>query len=310
MLATFRHALLILLCLTTQAIAAPEPAFTYQSMLNMYFHNDSGMIRISDLDLAFAPEGQIKAAIAITNSENTVLKKFKFYPDPRWREGVFARLTEVGPADFTITEPGTYNIVFLVDGKPVSRIPVVLEQTSAGDDPYNPKKTYRFFGLWQVYSYLTMNTWKDQEFPELNLWLGGKDLPSGESTEMFQATLKHQGKVVAHSKETQGFYHDGHYQLAQVSLFHPHSKREVPNAMPFLLSDWTKGDGGYALDITRRSDDKLIRSFKFTVQGGKIQPLAANKLDFEPHVDFIIPRVTKKGASKYGFVEAIWLKSE
>ncbi len=305
-----RITLVLFLCLTAPVLAGPAPAITYQSMLNIYFHDDSGLIRFSDIDLAFAPEGPINAAIAITNSDNTVLKSFKFYPDPRWREGIFARLSEVGPADFQITDPGTYNIVFLLDGQPISRLPVILEQTSAGDDPYNPVEKFRFYGMWQVYSYLTMNTLKDEQFPELNFWLGGRDLPEGQSKEMFQANLKRDGKIVAHSKESQGFYHDGHYQDTRISFYHPHTKREMVNALPYLINDWTGTDGDYSLEIVRRSDNQLVRLFKFSVSGNKIQPLAANQIGFEPHVDFIIPRVMEHGARKYGFVEAIWLKSE
>ncbi len=308
----------IVSCLVSACFAAPQPAFTYQSMLNTYFDDESGVLSIRDIDLAFAPEGEINAAVAVVDSNNIVVKSYKFYPDPRWREGVFARLTEVGPAEFELTEPGVYNIVYLIDGKPVSRLPVVLEQTGEGDDPFDPVKTYRFYGLWQVYGYLTMNTWKDEPFPELHLWLGGRDLPEGETKERIHATLKRngqdsedsKGEIIAHSKETLGYFHDGHYQQTEISLYHPHTKREIPNAMPFMLADWTKEDGDYTLEVTRQSDDTLIRSFKVTVKGGKIQNLPNTSLDTDPHIDYITPRVTVKDANMYGFVEAIWLKSE
>ncbi|MFK7758610.1 MAG: hypothetical protein AB8C13_01540 [Phycisphaerales bacterium] len=307
---TLKWIVLLALWIGSPVYAAPQPAFTYQSMLNIYFDDESGLISVRDMDLAFAPEGEINASVVVTNSENTVLKSYKFYPDPRWREGVFARLTENGPADFELTEPGVYNIIFLVDGKPVSRLPVALEQTSAGDDPFDPVKTYEFYGLWQVYGYLTMSSLRDEPFPQLNLWLGGRDLPDGETKEMFHATLKSGEEVIAHSKETQGFFNEGHYEHSKIALYHPHTKRELPNASGFMLSDWTKEDGEYRLEITRQSDDQLIRSFKITVKDGKIQNLPMTALDTEPHIDYITPRVTEKGANMYGFVEAIWLKSQ
>ncbi len=306
-----RYAVLVLLGLSTLADGAPEPAFTYQSMLNTYFDDESGLISIRDIDLAFAPEGEINAAVVVTDAQNTVIKSYKFYPEPRFRDGVFARLSEVGPADFKLTEPGVYNIVYLIDGKPVSRLAVMLEETSAGDDPFDPVKTYRFLGMWQVYGYLTMNTWKDEPYPELHFWLGGKDLAEGESKDMFSAKLKNKdGEVVAHSKETQGVFSEGHYEQTKVSLYHPHTKREIPNAMPYMLSDWTETDGKYTLEITRNADDKLIRRFHVTVKDGEIQGLGASEMDFEPRVDYIVPRVTRKGGSTYGFVKAIWLQSE
>lgn len=310
LLTNFRPALLALLCLSTHALAAPEPAVSYQSMLNTYFDDESGLISIRDIDLAFAPEGEITMSVVVTDSENTVIKSYGFYPDPRFREGVFARMSEKGPADFQLTEPGVYNIVYLIDGKPISRIPVGLEQTSEGDDPFDPVKKYSFYGLWKIYGYLTMNTWKDEPFPELNLWLGGRDLAEDETKGTFSAELKRDDEIIAHSKETQGYFNDGHYKHTTISLYHPHTKREVPNAEPFMLRDWTETDGDYTLDITRKSDGALIRSFKFTVADNKIEQLEATELDFDPHIDYILPRVTKKGANMYGFVEAIWLKSE
>lgn len=302
---------LVLGCLGQRTVAAPEPAVTYQSMLtNIYFDDESGLISVRDIDLAFAPEGEINASVALVDSTNTVVASHKFYPDPRWREGVFARLTEVGPADFQVKEPGVYNIVFLVDGKPVSRLPVALEQTSAGDDPFNPVKTFRFYGLWQVYAYINMDTLRDEPFPQLNLWLGERDLAEGEKKDMFKVFLKRDGEVVAHSKKTQGFFNEGHYERSKTSLYHPHTDREVPNAKAFMLSDWTSEDGSYTIEVTRNHDDALIRKFSFTVTDGEISSLPNVAIGFEPQVDYIVPRVTKRGANKYEFVEAIWFKSE
>jgi len=307
---TYLLAFLTALCTLASASAAPPPAVTYESMLNLYFDDESGLLSVRDVDLVFAPEGEIKAAVAVTDSTNTVVKSYAFYPEPRWREGVFARLSEVGPADVTLSEPGLYNIIFLVDGTPISRMPVLLEQTSEGDDPFNPEKTYRFAGLWPVFANLTMNTWNDDPFPQLNLWLGGKDLPEGETKDRYQAVLKKEGEVIAHSKTTQGYFNEGHYEEDEISLYHPHTKREIPNAMPFMLSDWTKEDGAYDLEIVRGSDEAVIRSFAVTVEGGTIAPLENSAIDFEPHIDYVAPRVKKKGSNRYEFVEAIWLRSE
>lgn len=310
MFTSVRIVLLAMICLVMPLQAGPPPVFTYESMLNMYFDDDSGLIRITNMDMAFAPEGEINAAVALVDSENTVVKSYKFYPDPRWREGVYARMSEVGPAEFVVTEPGVYNIVFLIDGKPVSRLPIAVEETSAGDDPFDPVKKVRFIGMWQVFGNLAMNTWKDEDFPELNLWLGGRDLADGDTKDMFAATLKLDGEVVAHSKETQGYFGDGHYEETEISLYHPHDKKGMVNAMPYMLSDWTGTDGVLKLDITRQSDDKLIRSFTVVIEDGKIQHLNLSALDYEPHIDYVVPRIDDDSSQNYGFVEAFWLKSE
>ena len=305
-------ALLVAAALLSAVVsAAPRPAFTYQSMLNIYFDDTSGLIRIMDMDLAFAPEGQINAAVALVDANNTVVQSHKFYPDPRWRETVFARLVEVGPADFTPPAPGIYNVVFLVDGQPVSRLPVRMEETSAGDDPFNPQKTYGYSGMWQAYGFLTTHrTWKEEPFPELNLWLGVKDLAEGARKDMFVASLTRDGKTIAHSRETLGHITNKHYQETRIDLYHPHTRQQIPNAQPFVLSDWTANDGSYALLVNRRSDGQLLRRFEVVVEGGKIRQLAATELGFEPQVDYMVPRVIRPGANRYEFIEAIWLQSK
>lgn len=296
---------------TTICSAAPEPSVTFQSMLsNIYFDDESGVISIRDIDLAFAPQGEIKASVALVDSTNTVLASHGFYPDPRWREGVFARLTQVGPADFQVTEPGVYNIVFLVDGKPVSRLPVALEQTSTGDDPFNPDKTFRFYGLWQAYAFLRLGTLRDEPFPELNFWVGGRDLAEGDSKDQYRVIVKRGEDIIAHSRRTQGFIADGHYEPTRILLYHPHEKKDTPNAEAFMLSDWTSLDGLLTVEVIRSSDDSIIRRFKVTIADGKVVNLSSTEIGFEPQMDYIVPRIHNRGGNRYEFEEAFWIKSE
>jgi hypothetical protein len=308
-----KSALLILLSFSVTLVsAAPQPAVTLQSMLNMYFDDESGYIGVKNIDLAFPPKGQINAAVALVDSNNTVVKSYKLSPDTRMRTKVFVRLNEVGPAGFNVTKPGIYNIVFLIDGKPISRLPVALEQTSTGEDPFNPTKTYSFAGLWQIYAYLTSyNEWKGKPYPELHFWVGSRDLPKGETRDFFKVVLKHQGKIIAHSRETTGLISDypKHYHHVRTNLYHPHPRKKEANAIPFLLADWTKTDGEYTMEINRLSDGALLRSFVYNVKGGKIQPIKESDLSYEPHIDYVVPRVIKP-SSTYELSEAIWLKTE
>ena len=67
-------------------------------------------------------------------------------------------------------------------------------------------------------------------------------------------------------------------------------------------------DGDYELEVSRQSDGGLIRRFNFVVEDGKIKPLAASQLGHEPAIDYVVPRVLKRGSNRDEFVEAIWLK--
>lgn len=299
----------LLLLLAPFASAQQTPAVIYESMLDCYFDEESGLMSFTELDFAFAPEEPLNAAVAVVNSDNTVVKSFEFFPDYRWREGVFARAKVKGPADVTLTTPGVYNIVFLVDGKPVSRLPVVLEQTSAGDDPFDPEKTYRFYGLWKVCGHLTMQNSGDEQYPRLTFWVGARDLPEGKTKDGFSVTLKRDGEVIGHSKRTLGHISNEHYRRVTSDLFEPHTERQTPNAQILMLDEWSK-DGDYEIVVTRKSDGGVIRSFTYTARGGKILPLPNSALDYEPRIDYVVPKVTKKGSNKYEFVDAIWLKGD
>lgn len=299
----------VLACMAQPSLAQPKPALIFESMLNTYFDEESGLISFTEYDFAFIPEGKLNASVAVVNSENTVVESFPFFEDFRFTEGVFGRAKVQGPANVTLTEPGVYNIVFLIDGEPASRLPVILEQTSESDDPFDPVKKFQFRGFWQVYGYLTMNEFKEEVHPTLSFWVGMQDLAEGDTKDMFTATLKRGDEVLGHSKETLGYISNEHYKRVDIDIFKPHDRRGIPNAEFVTLDDWTE-PGEYTIEITRQSDNTLIRKFHFTSEDGKIQPLENSAMDFEPRVDYMVPRVTNRSTQNYDFEEAIWVKSE
>jgi hypothetical protein len=286
--------------------AAPKPAFLFESLLETYFDDESGLISFDQYDLAFAPEAPLRAEVAVVNSENTVIARFPFFEDYRWREGVFARAMVRGPADVTLTEPGVYNIVFLVDGEPASRLAVALEQTSAGEDPFDPRKTFRFYGMWQVYAHLNTQTFKEEPHYELTFWVGGRDLAPGTTKDMFFVTVSRDGEVIGHSKREQGFIADGHYARVSASIFRPHDPKKSVNAELLPAGDW-QADGTYEVEVRRKSDDAVIRTFHYTAEGGKIVALPSTELGFEPRIDYLVPRVGDRATQQYDFEQAVWI---
>lgn len=303
-------ALCVVFVAASTAFAQPKPVFLFESMLDqIYFDDESGLVRFSDLNLAFAPDDGLNAAVVVVNAENTILQRFEFFPDYRLRDGVFATAMVRGPADFKLTEPGLYNIVCLIDGEMATRLPVVLEQISDGDDPFDPVKKFRFYGLWQVFGHLTIDEFDGGKFPKLTFWSGGRDLADGETSERFRVELKRDGEVVAHSKHTQGSIQRGHYRRTEITIHRPHEEREATNAPRSPLSDWTK-DGEYELLVTRGSDGRLIRRFRFTAKDGEIVELPNTRLGFEPRIDYIVPRVPVRGVNTFTLERAIWIRSD
>jgi len=308
-----RAVLGILCCCLVGIAAAPAvaqqnpPAVIFESVMDSYFGEDDGLVSFGDYDLVFAPEGQVSAAVGVLNANGDVMAQFPFYPDYKLREGVFGRIQVVGPADIQLTEPGLYTIVFVVGGKAVTRFPFLLEQAGDGADPYDPKKTYVFDGYWRTLAHITAGSFKGEPIPLFSIWLGGVDMPAPDTFQaFFEADLYRDGALVAHAKKQTSSYGKGQFGRREVTLYRPHDKKQAPNAIPLTTKELLV-DGNYELKVTRASDNAALRNFTFTVAGGKIQPLPRTQLGFDPAVDFIAPRVTRKGSTGYEFEEAIWI---
>lgn len=298
---------LALLLLAAAPVGANPPAVDFENLLEMYFDDESGLIAFGDYTLGFASDAPFDGLVAVLDEAGNIVGQHGFYPDYVNKVGVFARIRAKRPADITLNQPGLYTIVFVADGQPVTRFPVRLELSSDGSDPFDPQKTYRFDGYWRTLAHLTMTTFKGEMLPEVTMWLGGIDLPEGARQDSFVATLYRNAIPVAHSKQDLGIIRPGHFQRTKAILYHPHDRRQAPNAKPFLLADWQQ-DGQYELQVSRSSDGLKIRSFDFQVADAEIVRLERSKLGHEPATDYLMPRVLKRGATGLEMTEAIWIQ--
>jgi hypothetical protein len=283
---------------------APTPVVEFESVLDTPFFDQSGIVRFDAYVVAFSPEAAFQGEVVVLGTDKQPMARFPFFTEYKAREGVFGKVQVQGPAEVQLSKSGIYNLVFLVDGKPVTRLPFAVEVKS-GDDPFNPQQTYRFTGLWNQFAHLTMNTFKDQQVPQVNLWVGGNDLPAGAAKDMFFASLYRDGTLVAHSRKTQGHIAAGHYKRTSIPLHQPHDDKE-PDPGLFTLADW-QADGQYELRITRSSDGAPLRTFRYTAADGRIQPMPKTEMNYDPRLDYIAPRVVKKGTNVFEMTEAIWL---
>ena len=297
---------LFFLLATTISAQNYAPVFDFEKVMDTYF-DDSGLISFQDGKIIFAPKDRLNAQVAVVDQENKVLARFPFHPRYKAQEGVYARALVQAPADITLTKPGIYNIVYIVDGRPATRLPFRLVQTSAGDDPFNPRKEFAFDGYWRTFAFIIMDDWKGEEWPEVYYWLGGLDLPKGQNDDKQIVTLFRDGKMVAHSKTRNGFYKKGHFEKVHSHLYHIHPENKSYNARPFLLKDWLV-DGVYELRVNRLSDKAALRSFDFRVVNGKIEGHPRSRLGYQPQTDYIAPRVQKRSSTYPELVEAIWIE--
>lgn len=302
-----------LMATPTMAVAEQGPAFLFEPMLDTYFDDQSGLIAFhgSGYDLAFPPDEPLNAVIAVVDDSDTVVQSFPFRSQyaNRTTNGAIARAMMDGTAEITLTEPGVYNIVFMIDGALVSRLPVALERVETGDDPFEAETHYRYFGLWQRYAYLSMDTWRGEDWPHLTFWAGLRDFEQPGHVLPFLIELHRNGTLVAHSKRTQGTIPYEHYERIESPLYHPHDRKSSANARPLLAAEWTR-EGDYTVTITRQTDGQVIRRFAYTARNGSIQPLPETRFGHQPAIDYRPPRVRDKSSTGYDFKEAIWIRAE
>jgi len=305
----FAHFVLLVCIATTPAVAQQQtPVFTFDSTLNMFFSEDNGNLMFGDHVVAFAPEGQFNGKAMIADQAGNLLMQADFFPDYQFTHQVFGKVRIKAAAGHQLTEPGLYQIVFVVDGTPVTRMPIVVRQTGAGDDPFKPVKTYAYDGFWRTFAYLTYGEFKDEKTVTVNYWVGSLDLADPAKGEMFIIELIHNDEVIAHTPRTQGHIAPGHFEWGNLTLRHPHEKGKEVNAPMFMHKDWVANDGLYELRFRRQKDGQMIRSLDFQVLNGEIQQHPRAALDYQPRIDFIAPRVQKRGGNMFEMLEAIWIE--
>jgi len=284
---------LFLVALTTTVNAeSPKPAFDFEGLLLQKFHDKNGMLNVNDFLVGFAP-ATFKTELLIFNDQKEVVSRNAFYDDHATnnRDGIWAYTRPQSPHQIRFDKPGIYQMVFMVDDQPVTRFPFRLIETSTGDDPFNPQKTFAFDGLWKRYANIRPREYDFKRTGtalEYTLWTGQLDLAPGAKKDMFLAELVLNGKVVAHSKLHQGFIPNTHYRVHTVKLHQPHEKAKATDAPPYLLEDYADGD--YTLRLSRQSDQHVLREYGFNMTGGKIAQLPQTQLNHEPHVDYMLPR--------------------
>ena len=296
----------VLLIASVAGAQQHKPSIDFETILDTYFDAENGLVQFQGNVVAFAPDGAFHGEVAVLDAQGEIVARHAFRDSIR-REGVFGVVQVEGPAEVTLTKPGIYTLVYLVAGEPVTRMPVRLNRLALSDDPYDPKVTYRFDGYWRTHGHITMTQYKDRPLPELTFWIGGQDLPQGAQRDLYFVRLIRDGTVVAHSKHSLGSIPEGRFVRTKSQLFHPHEAAKAANAEFFMKSDWMV-DGTYELRVTRKSDDVMIRSFDFNVAGGEIVPLPQTALDYEPHVDHIMPRIQRKNVTVFEMIPAIWIR--
>ena len=293
---------------TDQAASAPQtykPAIEYQSFMQLRFYENQGGFLVEDLEVVFPPAGLQKATfvIARANGEvvNTVPLRLETPLASYTAFGMFKPDAVSGLAP--IGEPGDYVLSVQIDGQPITTLPFSMKR-EASNDPFNPTTTFVREGPWRDLAYFSNRPEEPDSHLEFSWWTSLRELPPGTKNPMVTLHILHGGQEIAATRspvvptqtDWQFLYQEFHFPAEKQVRW-------------MTLADLTKKDGEYT--VVAKVNGKPFKSYKAEVKGGQLQRHPRNRLDTQPHTDFISPRlvdVSARTSSRYAMRDTYWLK--
>jgi hypothetical protein len=290
---------------TPPSHAANKPSLDWRSLLNMKVY-ESGYLGLDPMNLIFAPAPPLNAQAVVKNAAGKTVTTWKFFPNYGKTNQVFAYIKPENHSDHTFPT-GDYIIDFMVGGELATQFPFSVKTKSNSNDPFNPGSKLSFIGPWQELALFTFQPYRkhNRESITVHFWAGSSDLDDGNIRGALRAELTRNGTLIAHNMKAIPTLGHEWITRQKFTLFEPH-KANSPNALP-LAKSTIEQDGNYQLTIKTEEDGKVIRSYKFTSSNGKLNPLPRTVMGYQPHSDYIAPRIQKPGSSNYEFIEAFWI---
>ena len=186
--------LLLSLATATMATAQPPsrpPGLMYSTLLNGVQLNDrTGELRLDQIQAVFLPEPPSdnawsynpddgKLTARLSGPDNQQLAEYRFYAQKL--QGVFWNLSgyqittpDGANQDVQLTQPGNYELVFSVEGKPFYRFPFKVAVQQSGDE-FDPQPRYHLEGAWSHMGYLFYAEANPSNAVAFKTWLRDKD---------------------------------------------------------------------------------------------------------------------------------------
>lgn len=284
--------------------AQQKPAVEYQSLMNLPFYEADGGFLVEHLELVFPPPGARKATFVIARPGGEVVASV-----PLRFEGTgfpaFALLEPDGvPGTVRVGQSGDFVMSVKVGGETVTTLPFSLKEQSS-TDPFNPGRKFVREGPFGGLAYFSVVPDDPEGEVHFNWWMSLRELPAGTKDARVTIHLLANGLEIAASR--------GPVVLSLNDWqFFQHRQLSVPT-LPrnhwLTLADLTKKDGELTLVV--KANGQPFKSYKTRVAGGQIQRLPRNRLDAEPHAEFISPRFVDTSAgsgSRYKMFDMYWVK--
>lgn len=297
-----------LLLLTTSAALAQtqRPAIEYESLLTMRFYEANGGFLVEGLEVVFPPAGNEPATFVITKPGGEVVTNVPLRLEKLENFPAFAifRPAAGNPGNVRLGQSGDFVMAVKIGNETITKLPFSLKE-QVNSDPFNPGKTFVREGAWRDLAFLSNITDDPNAQLEFNWWMSTRELPPGMKQPKVTVHVLANGKEIAASRgpvvpDTVDWYFYERHQLYMPT---------VPKNRWLTLADVVKLNGEIALVV--KANGQPVKTYKTRVQGGQLQRLDENRLDFEPHTSFISPRyvdTTDRSRSTYTMRDMFWVK--
>jgi hypothetical protein len=206
-----------------------------------------------------------------------------------------------------VGQPGDFVMSVKANGQALTTLPFTL-RVEGGDDPFNPQKTFVLEGPWRSLAYLSAPVDAPEAPLSFKWWMCARELPDGMKQALCTVHLMRGSQEVAASRTKFDISErmNSTWLSFRCELYLPSGGKLL--TLPML----TAQDGDYTL-VIKTKENKMVKSYAVPVKGGKLQRLARCNLSFQPHTNFISPRLvdtSSRSSSSYRMLEAFWVEAE
>jgi hypothetical protein len=302
----FRLTVLILLAVLPSVTPGQlaRPAAEYHSLLNMRFSEDKGEFLIEGLQIVFPPRSDERAMLTVNRSSGEEVVSLPLRFESRSSSPLFSDLVpDDEPGAIKLGESGDFVLTIKVDDSVITRLPFTLKVEPDGD-PYDPPKKFLREGPWRDLAYFSVPIDNRNVSVDFNWWMSLRELPIGMTNPLVAVHLMRGYREIASSRDRVVLNSDD-WQFFTSDLIQ--TTKSGPQHLN--LGELAKRDGDYLLIV--EANGTPIKSYPVEVKRGRLQRADQSRLDFEPHADFISPRlidISAKPDSNYLMRDVYWVR--
>lgn len=302
----FRLAVLILLGTVPAAASGQlvKPGADYRSLLNMRYSEENGTFLFDGLQIVFPPAGIERALLTINRLSGEAVISLPLRVESYSSFPLFGNLVPSGESgEIKLGQPGDFVLTIKFGDRVITKMPFTLsvEPNSA---PYDPPKKFLREGPWRDLAYLSVLVDNPSANVDFNWWMSLRELPIGMTNPLVTIHLMQGPLEVARSPDSVAL-NSIDWQFFTSELIQ--TTKSGPQQLK--MKEMAKRDGDYLLIV--EANGKPIKSYPVEVKGGRLQRAEQSRLDFEPHADFISPRLIDTSTmsdSHYVVRDVYWVR--